>query len=245
MTDLFYRLTTEPDTDISPADKLPERSKAQQARLNSQKSTGPTTPEGKAISALNARRHGYAGASIVIADEDRDAYNAHLHSYYASFAPQTQPERDTIRRAAVATWRSDRLASIEVGIMDIELNHATPTIDVALTDYDLNHKLAYSFMQQTETQGQTALALCMRYLTAATRDFDRAIRSFYLMKENRLSDAERLQVETESETEQQTPAIHLVKTPEEPPTPNEPTPTAPSAVRIATKRTANRLKSRS
>jgi hypothetical protein len=233
MTVLFERLTTAPDLDTVTPEQLAKRKKANQARLNAQKSTGPTSEQGKAKSALNARRHGYSGATAVIEDEDLPAFNAHLDSYFASFAPQTQAECDTIRRAAIAMWRSDRLTSIETGILDIETNHAATMVDAALTGYELHHKLAYSFMQQTATEGQTALALCLRYLTAANRDFDRAVRTFYLMKDNRLTDAERQMhepAESATVTEAQATAaeeaatIHIVKKAQQKsPTPNEPT----------------------
>ena len=56
--------------------------------LNAEKSTGPRSPEGKAAAAQNARKHGFAGGRVVIADEDKEAYQAHLDAYFDSFQPE-------------------------------------------------------------------------------------------------------------------------------------------------------------
>ena len=95
-------------------------------------STGPVTPEGKAISAQNARKHGFAGAKMVIDEEDQTAYDAHLDSYRDSFAPGNQVESDTVRLAANAMWRVDRLTSIETGLIELEMAHNAPQIDAFL-----------------------------------------------------------------------------------------------------------------
>ena len=45
-------------------------------RLNAQKSTGPTSPEGKAVSSLNALKSGIDAHSEIIRDEDPAALEA-------------------------------------------------------------------------------------------------------------------------------------------------------------------------
>jgi hypothetical protein len=42
---------------------------------NARLSTGPSTPEGKARSSQNARKHGLTAAQFVIAAEDREAFD--------------------------------------------------------------------------------------------------------------------------------------------------------------------------
>jgi hypothetical protein len=97
--------------------------KTWQAIENAKRSTGPVTPEGKAIASQNARKHGFAGAQVVLKEEDKEAYKLHVDAYFASFNPVSQAECDTIRRAAWAQWRYDRLTAIETGLLDLEIAH--------------------------------------------------------------------------------------------------------------------------
>ena len=64
-------------------------------------STGPVTEEGKRISALNARKHGFAGAQPVIDDEDKESYSLRpaLISVLSDQC-QTNPRSDPARRVA-------------------------------------------------------------------------------------------------------------------------------------------------
>jgi hypothetical protein len=155
-------------------------------------STGPTSPEGKAKSAQNARRHGYAGATVVVAEEDCEAYNLHLDSYLQTFNPVTQPECDSIRRAAYAQWRYDRLISIETGLLDLDLSLEGPTMDSKVHgELEHHHRLALAFLSQVGTNGSSSpLELCRRYLTTAQRDIERSIKFFYFLQKNRIVPAQ-------------------------------------------------------
>src|SRR5690349_10676445 len=48
---------------------------------NAQLSTGPRTPEGKAHSSANARKHGLIAADLLIGPEDREEFNTMLADY--------------------------------------------------------------------------------------------------------------------------------------------------------------------
>jgi hypothetical protein len=175
-------------------------------RKNARNSTGPTSEEGKQKSSQNARRHGYAGATVVIDEEDREAYNAHLESYIQTFHPVSQPECDSVRRAANAQWRYDRLISIETGILDLDLTVEAPIIDAkVLGTPELHHRLAFGFLANIGT-GTNALDLCRRYLNTAQRDIERSIKLFYFLEKNRVPGAGIVDpVPVEAEPEQQEP----------------------------------------
>ncbi len=108
------------------AEQLAFLKKKESARQASRHSTGPSTPEGKRIAAQNARKHGYAGATMAISDEDRPAYQAHVESYIQAFQPQNQPQADAVRLAANALWRTDRLTTIEASLLELEIDTSPP-----------------------------------------------------------------------------------------------------------------------
>lgn len=175
------------------------------ARAASKLSTGPTSEEGKAISSKNALKHGYAGSTIVIDDEDQEAYNLHLDAYHQTFQPIGQPERDSVRLAANALWRIDRLTSIETGLFDLELSHNAPHIDAMLQNLDIHHYFAIAFKEQIKDSNP--IDLCRRYLSSAHRDFHRAITVFNLLKANRIP-------EPKPEPESAPKRIHIVPKPQ-------------------------------
>jgi hypothetical protein len=146
---------------------------------------GPRTPEGKARSSRNAVKHGFAGANPVINCEDQDAYNAHLDSYIARFQSVDQPEADIVRRAAIAMWRLDRLYALEAIILNLEASyHAVPSSVILPHNAGAFTRAAVAFR---ESAGDGAYDLCRRYIQAATREHDRAIRTFYLLESKRPS----------------------------------------------------------
>lgn len=82
-------------------------------RANARKSTGPKTPAGKRAVRLNALKHGLAGATAVLADEDRAAFDRLLADYERRFAPRNEGERTEVRQLAEARWRLGRGMKVE------------------------------------------------------------------------------------------------------------------------------------
>jgi hypothetical protein len=185
---MLDRYLQDPTDQLTP-DQFERARQAYINRKNASKSTGPTSEAGKKRSAQNARRHGYAGATVVIEEEDIIAYNAHLTAYFLTFQPVSQPECDTVRRAANAQWRYDRLISIETGLLDLDLSFEAPIIDAkVIGEPEHHHRLAFAFLAHIQT-GTNALDLCRRYLITAQRDIERSIKMFYFLQKNRTPDA--------------------------------------------------------
>ena len=157
-------------------------SKAEQNRVNAAQSTGPKTPEGKAAVAQNARKHGFAGATVVIEDEDRDAYDMHLEAYFSTFQPINHVESDLIRRAANAQWKCDRLSTIEATLIEWEAGFQAPIADAALDKLESRH---YWSLALKALSAERAFDLCRRYQTSLQRDYDRAINMFLKLKKER------------------------------------------------------------
>ena len=90
-------------------------------RANAQKSTGPTTPQGRAKSSLNAIKTALTGVTVLLPSDDVQAYEAHVQQHIADYSPLTPPEKNLVQRIADADWRINRIASLEAGIYAIGL----------------------------------------------------------------------------------------------------------------------------
>ena len=88
-------------------------------RRNAQKSTGPTSAEGKQRSSRNAVRHGLTAETVIVPIEDVEDYQAFEEAVAASFDPETAVERELILRLASLLWRLRRATSIETGLFQI------------------------------------------------------------------------------------------------------------------------------
>ena len=65
-------------------------------RANAQKSTGPKTPEGKAISSRNSTRHGLCGRIVNLDPEDRLLYSELTERYLRDHQPETALEEQFV-----------------------------------------------------------------------------------------------------------------------------------------------------
>src|SRR5512135_3167790 len=85
-------------------------------RANAARSTGPRTPEGKARSAQNARKHGFTAANFaVIRLEDLDSIAKLRDDLIAVYQPVNSQELFAIERIALAQQALLRAATIETG----------------------------------------------------------------------------------------------------------------------------------
>ncbi|MEQ5789343.1 hypothetical protein J3454_15735 [Erythrobacter sp. NFXS35] len=92
-------------------------------RRNAQRSTGPNTPEGRAISSANATRHAVLSSRFVAAHENRDLFMELRAELIEDFEPMTALELMLVERLAMLFWRERRLASAEAE--QVELFHGT------------------------------------------------------------------------------------------------------------------------
>jgi len=92
----------------------PARLAANQA--NSQLSTGPRTPEGKAKSSLNAVKTALTGRTVLLPTDDVAAYEDHIQIYVDEFQPVGPRESELVQALADHGWRLNRIASLEMAI---------------------------------------------------------------------------------------------------------------------------------
>jgi hypothetical protein len=86
-------------------------------RLNAEKSHGPTSPEGRTRSSINALRHGLTSRVVVLPSEDMAAYRAFSKEIVDSLDAQTPVERQFAQTVADNQWRINRIRSIEDGML--------------------------------------------------------------------------------------------------------------------------------
>ncbi|MCC6262873.1 MAG: hypothetical protein IT169_04780, partial [Bryobacterales bacterium] len=92
----------------------PPTSEKQRAanRRNARHSTGPKTPEGKAASAANSRRHGLYGGSMLLSIEDDEDYNRILRDLQDFYRPADSEERYVVEMVAQQRHRLLRHAAL-------------------------------------------------------------------------------------------------------------------------------------
>ena len=86
-------------------------------RENSKQSTGPRTPEGKAVSSANARTHGFSAADPVLPTEDRNQFNQLLDQNKSEWKPETAHQEFLVNQMTGVQWKLDRLVRMEVDML--------------------------------------------------------------------------------------------------------------------------------
>ena len=87
-------------------------------QLNSQLSTGPTTPEGKSTSSSNSLKHGIYSTAILLPHEDPAAYQSMCDEFVTDLRPVGALERTLVQRLIDCQWRMNRLDAIEAGFYE-------------------------------------------------------------------------------------------------------------------------------
>jgi hypothetical protein len=82
-------------------------------RLNAQKSTGPSSPEGRAAVSLNSLKYGLYAETLILPGEDPAAFEALLQRLDAEHQPATPTEEAFVSQIAIATWRRARIQRME------------------------------------------------------------------------------------------------------------------------------------
>jgi len=87
-------------------------------RRNAQKSTGPKTPQGKALVSKNALKHGLSTSQPVITSESQADFDLHRDSLLADLAPAGPMESILADRIVGLSWRLERAARIQNQTID-------------------------------------------------------------------------------------------------------------------------------
>src|SRR5271157_2215128 len=120
-------------------------------RLNAEKSKGPTSPQGKARSAMNALRHGLTARVVVLPDEDMDAYQAFSKEIVDSLDAQTPVERQFAQTVADNQWRINRIRSIEDGMLGMGHFEAAGNFDCPTSEIHSAMTAARAFRDDSKS----------------------------------------------------------------------------------------------
>jgi len=99
-------------------------------RLNAQKSTGPRTPEGKAVASQNAVKHGLLARRVVIGGEDPGEFEFYRDQMLGELAPAGPMESMLAERVVSLSWRLQRAERLQTEAFDalIEKDAVSPFV---------------------------------------------------------------------------------------------------------------------
>src|ERR1700681_2030256 len=147
--------------------------RSEAARRNGAKSNGPKTPEGKAISSMNALRHGLTAKAILLTNENPEAYTKLADAYYEKFQPADDVERDLVDTMVISKWRQRRDWSNEAALFDLEMDHQTKK--VAAQYEKIDHACRYALAFRALADESKSIQLLTRYETAHRRSYYKAM----------------------------------------------------------------------
>jgi hypothetical protein len=86
-------------------------------RMNAQRSTGPKSPEGKALSRMNAVTHGLTATLALLPGEDPQEYHELLETLRKRYSVADKLQEMLVTRAANLMWRLRRVGYFESGLI--------------------------------------------------------------------------------------------------------------------------------
>jgi hypothetical protein len=149
-------------------------------RLNSQKSTGPSSVEGKAAARFNALKHGMDAQSLIIPGEDPAELDALAHDYHEQFRPYGPEETLLVETLIRADWNRRRLRRIETEL------YRTLIAEQEAAGAPANTILGAVFAQNG---GNNPLDKIFRRLETAERTWFRAVKELRRAQQQRQSSA--------------------------------------------------------
>ncbi len=125
--------------------------------LNAQLSTGPTTPEGKAKSKMNALRHGLTGQFYVMNEADRIAYEAFEKEMVSDLAPAGAVERQLALNITQNHWRLNRARALEYNVYGVAHEFHVDTVDADTAETEASITQAHTWLQHSQAISNLAL----------------------------------------------------------------------------------------
>ena len=154
---------------------------------NGAKSTGPTSPEGKARSARNAEKHGIYSSAVVLHHESAEQFTLLQEGYYQRFLPASQPEADLVDQMIAATWRLRRITAVESAAIDHAVDTQRAELDATYQNLAPETRTHFAFEKLHLVSG--AIGSYQRFQGAQIRQYDRALKNLRSLQSERKKEA--------------------------------------------------------
>jgi len=145
------------------------------SRENGAKSCGPKTSAGKRRSSKNSLRHGLLAQTIVLDEEDRDAFAQLIASFEIEFDPRSPNETALVENLVVSRWRLMRVWGIEKEGLRLEMSKHASTVS--------NPVSRASMAFRSLSDDSRSLDTLHRYETRYDRQYTRALNMFFKSRE--------------------------------------------------------------
>jgi hypothetical protein len=144
-------------------------------RLNALKSTGPTTPEGRAAVRLNGVKHGLTAQTLVLKGESEADFQSLLDSLETEHQPTTPTEELLVAQMVMAAWRLRRLYHQEAGFHAFKMKDLA---DIAKrNDLDDSEHMGLAADRSNQT-----LAMFHRQEVRLERSFYKAVQELHRLR---------------------------------------------------------------
>ena len=169
------------------------------ARINGAKSHGPKTPEGKAISAMNALRHGLCAKALVLCNEDAAAFEAMRNAYLEEFQPVGASEYDLLDEMVAARWRQCRGWGVETAMIDLKMDQQEKALEARFKRLDEATRTAIAYTSIT-AEGHS-LDQIQRHDTRLSRMYRTALKTLVERQDRRKAEAANAEFQNEPNTD--------------------------------------------
>ncbi len=151
---------------------MPTQRQIDANRRNAEKSTGPRSQEGKAVSRFNSLQHGLAAESMVLPYENAADYTTLRNELLESNNPANLHERMLVDKLAQSCWRMMRATAAETGILDNGVRGLQSQMELASLPPGREDEAVAVYLT---SEANVNLDRFLRYHAAAERSYYRAL----------------------------------------------------------------------
>jgi hypothetical protein len=153
-------------------------------RANAKRSTGPKAAVGKALSRMNACKHGLTARTIVIQDEDPKKFERLRAELWDEWQPRPGMESVLVDRLAGEIWRLLRPPAFEAAIIGAKCADVAASTDIyGHPTYQPEHYMGEALMD--DARSGDALGKLCRYEAALMNGANRTLQQLVVLQDRR------------------------------------------------------------